>query len=94
MKDKYSIGDIVRIWDKTERDDSVRGPYIEAMTEYAGMIATITKVTEYGYYRLDVDGGRWGWVREMFDEDFVPSDAHEDADRFNMDDLLAILQAE
>lgn len=74
---RYSIGDIVRVrsdfmdfrdWDKFSMDDgSLRTTINSQMRSYAGEEAVITGFDEDDRYRIDLDGNRWHWTDEMFE---------------------------
>jgi hypothetical protein len=67
-QDKLSSGDI-RLKDGSH--------FIETMLEYAGKIATITKITGNDEYDLDIDNGECWWTDYMFDPDYNPESADE-----------------
>jgi hypothetical protein len=70
---KYKIGDKVRIRpDLTTRrykmnNSSASDAVISDMLKYADKIATIT-TTAGGKYRIDIDGRKYNWTDEMFEE--------------------------
>jgi hypothetical protein len=57
------------------------------MQGFAGRIAKITNVFTIGYYRIDIDGGKWGWENWMFDPDYKANEplSAEDAIRAMLD---------
>lgn len=83
---KYKVGDKVKIrsldWynaNKTTEDDEVHLEhhiFINLMSEYCGKVATITYVYSFGY-SLDIDGGKWNWIDEMFEENINDMETKE-----------------
>lgn len=76
---KYKVGDKVRIksnqWYITNKDDLGRvktksNSFNNNMSEYCGMVATITNIGT-GFkkidYSIDIDNGEWYWNEETFE---------------------------
>ena len=74
----YNVGDKVRIKSKEwydenkDEDGNVNIPFLfnSEMSYYCGEITTITKIEKYSYYRIYLDGEKWNWSDEMFDENY------------------------
>lgn len=74
----YKVGDKVRIKSKEwydenkDEDGNVNIPFLfnSEMSYYCGEITTITKIEKYSYYRIYLDGEKWNWSDEMFDENY------------------------
>ena len=73
---KYKVGDKLKIrsldWynaNKTEGGEVYleSSVLLQPMSKYCGKVATITYAHSYGY-SLDIDGGHYNWVDEMFEE--------------------------
>lgn len=73
---KYNAGDKVTIksreWYEKNKDrygDVSCGKtlFMELMAEYAGLSSVVTQVSSYSY-SLDIDGERWCWTDEMFED--------------------------
>lgn len=82
---KYKVGDKVKIksldWynaNKTEGGEVhlESGVFVQLMSKYCGNFATITYVYSYGY-SLDIDGGKWIWIDEMFEENINDMETKE-----------------
>ena len=64
---KYKIGDKVKIREDL-KGGCCYGLYCDAeMEKYKGKIATITEVTDNGFYRIDLDKEEWYWSDDMFE---------------------------
>jgi ribosomal protein L19 len=66
---ELKIGDKVRV--KTNLESGKRygvNSFVGKMEKYKGKVATIVGHTGSGNYELDVDGGDWGWTREMLED--------------------------
>ena len=74
----YNVGDKVRIKSKEwydenkDEDGNVNIPFFfnSEMSYYCGEITSITKIEKYSYYRIYLDGEKWNWSDEMFDENY------------------------
>lgn len=66
---KFKVGDKVKIKDDLEigEEYGVDILFISNMNVYKGMIATITHCNTTSY-KLDIDGGIYGWTDEMLEE--------------------------
>jgi hypothetical protein len=75
---RYKVGDKVRIkskeWYEKNKDKygNVNIPLLfnYKMSYYCGEITKITKIEKDKYYRIYLDGERWVWSDEMFDENY------------------------
>jgi len=65
---EYKIGDIVRIKSHLEQKKYGRIWCSSKMQQYAGMTASISKITGGGVYQLHIDNVLWHWSSEMFEE--------------------------
>ena len=82
---KYKVGDKVKIrsldWynaNKTKGNDVYLGGivFLQLMSKYCGKVATIVYAHSYGY-SLDIDGGHYDWVDEMFEENINDMETKE-----------------
>ena len=82
---KYKVGDKVKIrsldWynaNKTKGNEVyLEGTvFLQLMSKYCGKVATIICVCRYGY-SLDIDGGHYNWVDEMFEENINDMETKE-----------------
>lgn len=82
---KYKVGDKVKIrsldWynaNKTEGGEVhlESGVFLQLMSKYCGKVATITYVYSF-VYSLDIDGGKWNWIDEMFEENINDMETKE-----------------
>ena len=82
---KYKVGDKVKIrsldWynaNKTKGNEVyLEGTvFLQLMSKYCGKVATIICACRYGY-SLDIDGGHYNWVDEMFEENINDMETKE-----------------
>lgn len=82
---KYKVGDKVKIksldWYKANKTKGGEvhlesGIFLRLMSKYCGKVATITHVYSCGY-SLDIDGGKWNWIDEMFEENINDMETKE-----------------
>ena len=82
---KYKVGDKVKIrsldWynaNKTEGGEVYleSSVLLQLMSKYCGKVATIVYAHSYGY-SLDIDGGHYNWVDEMFEENINDMETKE-----------------
>ena len=82
---KYKVGDKVKIksldWYNANKADDGEvylgsNTFLQLMSKYCGKVATITYVYSWGY-SLDIDGGKWNWVDEMFEENINDMETKE-----------------
>lgn len=82
---KYKVGDKVKIksldWynaNKTKGNEVyLKGiVFLQLMSKYCGKVATIIYACRYGY-SLDIDGGHYTWIDEMFEENFNDMETKE-----------------
>lgn len=70
---KYNIESIVTIRRDLKKDACFCGEEITAicavtaeMTKFNGKEATITDIMPNGFFKIDIDNGRWSWSTDMF----------------------------
>lgn len=74
MAFKYKIGEKVRVRsDLTAKgykmnNSSTSDVVIPDMIKYKGLLATIEIITFSGKYKIDIDGRKYNWTDEMFEE--------------------------
>lgn len=74
MSFKYRIGDKVKVRSDLTvkhykmKNSSAEDVVIPDVLEYRDKIATITNITAGGKYRIDIDGRKYSWTDEMFEE--------------------------
>lgn len=82
---KYKVGDKVKIrsldWynaNKTKGGEVYLESivFLQLMSKYCGKVATIICACRYGY-SLDIDGGHYNWVDEMFEENINDMETKE-----------------
>lgn len=82
---KYKVGDKVKIksldWynaNKTKGNEVyLEGiVFLQLMSKYCGKVATIIYACRYGY-SLDIDGGHYSWIDEMFEENINDMETKE-----------------
>ena len=78
---KYKIGDIVKIksqeWYDKNKDEYGRVHckclFVDNMSEYLGKTAKIIEKCD-NYYDLNIDGGKWNWTDEMFEDEDISNE--------------------
>ena len=71
MKLKFKVGDIVKIRaDLKDYEKEYCGAvYVnDDMANFAGHVATITRVNNGDNYHIDLDEGDWNWSDDTFEE--------------------------
>ena len=77
----FNVGDKVTIisrewFDKVKDCDNNYIDFVEPMTIYCGMTATITKI-RCNVFTLDIDHGYWDWKDYMFSDSSLTSSLNE-----------------
>lgn len=75
---KFKIGDVVKIKEDLNCDNSYKEPIIDRMENYKGKLCRINRVFGNGKYGLDIDDIPWIWSDDTFDlvksREFTKSD--------------------
>lgn len=82
---KYKVGDKVKIKSLDQYNaNKTKGNevylegivFLQLMSKYCGKVATIIYACRYGY-SLDIDGGHYSWIDEMFEENINDMETKE-----------------
>ena len=82
---KYKVGDKVKIksldWYNANKAEDGEvylesNTFLQLMSKYCGKVATITYACSCKY-SLDIDGGKWNWIDEMFEENINDMETKE-----------------
>lgn len=87
-KKELSVGDKVTVLHDLKEGNYGDNYATNDMEVYAGKKAVITEIVWGGNYKIDVDGGKWNWTPEMFENEVIRQPKPEPL-KFTKDDFVA-----